>query len=516
MYIPSLKIIINKFILPTQSGDRLSKRFIKGGFWIFILRGCYQLFTITRLIILARILAPNDFGLMAIGLLSIKTLEAFSQIGFHQALIQNQKEIKNYLDTAWSVSILRGIILCTVLYLSAAHIGSFLNAPESRLIIQVMGFSILLYAFTNVGIIYFQKEMEFYKQFLYEFSGTAVDFLVAVVAALLFKSVWALVLGYMTGNVIKCIASYILHPYRPVFKIELGQIKELFHYGRWIFGSVILIYIGGYCADIGVSRFLGATALGFYRMAYQISNAPATELSYVIGRVAFPTYAKLQGDEYKLQRAYFRVLGLTSVITIPVSVMIMCLAPDFTKIFLGEKWLPIVPLLQLLAVASLIKSIISTGTSLFTGSGHPQFEFYTQLTRGIVILSAIYPLTVYFMLPGAATAVILSIIFMFIIWYLLSKKVSEASWCKYANTFWPPLVASGVMAASIYLLKFYLNPIQSSWLSSILIFSGISILGILIYSFIMYLIHIYLHGIFIVDEAIYIYKSIVRKNKSEV
>jgi len=168
--------------------EPLSHRVVKGGFWVFALRITKQLFYLIRLIILARILAPHDFGLLGIAMLTMMTLETFSQTGFQAALIQKKENIDAYLNSAWTVGIIRGFILFIILYFIAPYVSIFFKTPQAELIIRVIGLSILIQAFTNIGVIYFQKELEFNKQFVYQLTGTLADFVVAVSAAFLLRS----------------------------------------------------------------------------------------------------------------------------------------------------------------------------------------------------------------------------------------------------------------------------------------------------------------------------------------
>lgn len=150
------------------------------------------------------------------------------------------------------------------MYFIAPYAAIFFDAPEAKLIIQVIGFAILLRAFTNIGVIYFQKELEFSKQFIYQLSGILADFIVAISAVLILRNVWALVLGLLAGNVIRCFISYLIHPYRPCLSSNLGKTKELFGFGKWILGSSILIFLLTQGDDIFVGKILGTTVLGFY------------------------------------------------------------------------------------------------------------------------------------------------------------------------------------------------------------------------------------------------------------
>ena len=165
-----------------KPGRSLTQIVVKGGFWVFSLRIIQQLFGFARIVIIARVLAPSDFGLMGIALLMMMILETFSETGFKEALIQRKGYIEPYLDAAWTVLIIRGFILFTILFLIAPYAALFFNAHEAKIIIQVIGLAILLESFTNIGVVYFMKELEFKKQFIYQFGGTLADFIIAVSA----------------------------------------------------------------------------------------------------------------------------------------------------------------------------------------------------------------------------------------------------------------------------------------------------------------------------------------------
>ncbi len=235
-----------------------------------------------------------------------------------------------------------------------------------------------------------------------------------------------------------------------------------------------------------------------------------TEITQVISSVAFPAYAKIQDQRTRLQKAYFRIMRLTIAISLPITAGMVLLAPEFTQIFLSEKWMPMVSAMQLLAVAGLIKSIVSTGSPLFVGSGFPKYEFFMQLIRGLSIIIVIYPLIASMGISGAAIGVILSIAGMLVIWYPLSQKITKASWRKYFDTIWPPLFCSWLMAGSIYIAKLYWNPIQQSLGMAIFLFVTIVIMSICVYIASMCILQKYYPHYDIFDEIKFFYKSLVR------
>ncbi len=452
--------IISSLIKSNRSDDSLYQKTVKGGFWVFTIRIIGQLFNIGRLIIIARILAPSDFGLMGIALLIMMILETFSQTGFQQALIQKKKNIESYLDVVWTVLILRGLVLFGILYFCAPYAATFFNIPQAKSIIQIVGFSIILQSLTNIGVIYFQKELEFNKQFIYQLSGTLADFIVAVSAAFLLKSVWALVFGILVGNFVRFIVSYLVHPYRPHLSFDLEKIKELFGFGKWILGSSILVFLLTQGDDIFVGKFLGVIALGFYQMAYRISNIPATEISHLIATVIFPAYSKIQDALPRLREAYLKVLQLTVFLSFPIAGLIFVLAPDFTKIFLGEKWMPMVPAMQVLALYGILRAIGATTGVVFMAVGKPEIRTKTQFAALVLLAILIYPLTMRFGILGTSMAVTgyALIINFYVIYRVLNIiKISKSDYGKLGKIIIFPLIGTLVIIIITFFLKIHLD-----------------------------------------------------------
>jgi len=152
-------------------GKTLPQKMVQGGVWLSSLKVIRKVLSLIRLIIIGRILAPSDFGLMGIALLTMSALETFSRFGFRQALIQKKGNTDNYLNAAWTVLIIRGFVIFIIVYLVAPYVAFFFHTPEVKPIIQVLGLVTFFQAFNNIGVIFFQKELEFNKVFIYRFVG---------------------------------------------------------------------------------------------------------------------------------------------------------------------------------------------------------------------------------------------------------------------------------------------------------------------------------------------------------
>ena len=456
-----------------KSGESLSQRVVRGGAWVFALRITGRAFGLIRLVILARILAPHDFGLMGIALLTMATLDTFSQTGFHAALIQKKNNTDSYLNAAWTVLVLRGLFLFGILFFIAPYAAIFFKAPQAKLIIQVIGLSVLLQAFTNIGVIYFRKELQFNKQFLYQLSGTLADFIVAISAVLILRSVWALVFGLLAGNVARFIASYLIHPYKPRLTSDLGKAKELFGFGKWVLGSSILIFLITQGDDIFVGKLLGTAALGFYQMAYLISNMPATEITHVISQVTFPAYSKLQDNIPRLREAYLKFFQVTAFLSFPIAGLIFVLASDFTKLFLGDKWMPMVPAMQVLVFAGLVRSIAATPGKIFHAIGKPEIDTKLQIVRLSVLAVLIYPFTIKWEILGTSIVVFFSIFVSSIGFSFMALKITKCKIEEYGKMIIFPLISGIIMVLSILLLKTCVNIATSWWF---LLFATVGVL----------------------------------------
>ncbi len=434
-------------------GSMLSQRMVRGGFWVFVLRIVERLFGLARTVVLARLLAPKDFGLFGIALLAISALETFSQTGFQQALIQKNKDIKAYLDTAWTVQAIRGVVLALMLFGIGPYVAEFFDEPMAAALVRLLGLSMLFQGLSNIGVVYFQKELEFHKQFIYQLSGTLVDLVVAIAAALLLRNAWALIFGLLAGNLVRLGVSYLIHPYRPRLQLEGAKAKELYRFGRWILGSTVLVFLTTQGDDIFVGKLLGVTALGLYQMAYGISNMPATEITHVISQVAFPVYSKLQDDLPKLREAYLKVLQVTAFVSMPLAGMIFILAREFAALFLGEKWMPMVPAMQILVLAGLLRAVAGISGYVFQGIGSPKIDTMLQMVRLLVLAVSIFPLTTQFGISGASLAVLLSILVSGIGFGYMGIKATGCAIRDFSKAVVLPLMNGLVMVSVIYIFQ---------------------------------------------------------------
>jgi len=475
-----LKEIHNFLLTP---GDTLSRRVVHGGVWSLSLRAFNRLFAFARTIVLARLLAPEDFGLFGVAMVALSALERFSITGFNEALVQKKDDIRPYLNSAWAIQIIRGLVVALILALAAPLVGLFFDEPNAVMLLRILAIAVFIAGFKNIGIVFLRKDLEFHKEFAYEFSATLFDFGVAISAAIILRNAWALVFGYLARSIAYFVVSYFIHPYRPRFELDKARWKELFSFGRWILGSSILVFLITEGDDIFVGKILGMASLGFYQLAYSISNLPATEITHVISKVTFPAYSKLQDDIAKLKNAYLKVIQANSLLSFPIAGFILVLGGNFTSIFLGDKWLPMVPAMQALVIWGLNRSIGACTGPLFQAAGKPKLATIMQAVRLAMIIVIIYPLTVRFDILGAAlTITITGLITRPITDYLVLRLIKARAW-DYLKQLLPPLCCTILSCGIVVLFKAMVLEV-----AGVLSFLVVSVFAVALYAVCIYII----------------------------
>ncbi len=196
-------------------GDRLRDKVVCSTIWLAIGNGSAKIVNLLKIAILGRLLAPDDFGLMAIAILTLKWLEYFTETGFNKVLVQRQGDIASYLDTAWLVQVARGGLLAVLLFVTAPMAAYIFAVPHAAEVIRACSILLIIRGFANPAMVYLRRDLDFKRIFWWTFSNAAVGLIVAVCAALLYPGVWALVASVMAAALASTILSYVIKPYMP-------------------------------------------------------------------------------------------------------------------------------------------------------------------------------------------------------------------------------------------------------------------------------------------------------------
>lgn len=437
-------------------GGGLRERTIKSGIWVMLRNVADRGMQLVMLVVLARLLDPEDFGLLGIALLSIAVLRRLSKLGLDTALIQNEDEnVDAYMNTVWLIQIVRGVVICVVGFVSAPYVASFFDAPMVADVLRVLAFSPLLRSFRNPYIVYLKKDLDLHVEFVHRISATFGKVVVGIALAVILGNVWALVAANLVGNALLAALSYPLARSRPSLGFDRALAVDLFQYGKWMTGASIFGFLFSQGDDAFLGWFLGATALGYYQLSYQIARAPATEITSVISTTMLSSYSKMQGDRRSLRQAYFKAIAVSTTVSAPMAVGIAVVASDFVVVFLGEEWLPTVALMQVLAAWGYLLSIGSPSGPLLQAIGRPDYTAKATFMKTVLLAVLIYPFTAAYGVVGTAVAVVASAALTsepYVVWNVLREidgSVRELAW-----QVGVPTAAALVMGASVMAAKY--------------------------------------------------------------
>ena len=342
------------------------------------LRGAGRLMAVIRIAVLARLLAPQQFGLFAIASLAIALLEMLTETGINVFFIQEKDRVKTYLDTAWMISIVRGFVIFLVLLITAPFIAQFFKNQDAVALLRVISIVPLLRGFINPAEIKFQKKLQFSKEFRFRFFIFLFDGIVAIIAALVTRSVYSLVLGLISGVILEIAISFLFIKPVPKLSFESVKIKKIVGRGKWVTLAGIFNYLFHNGDDIVVGRLMDSYYLGVYQLAYKITSLPIYEAGEVFGKVTFPVYAKIAGDKKRLKKAFIKITLAISAFVIPFGLILFLFPKQLVLLLLGDKWLDAVPVIRVLSVFGVIRAIAGSSSALFLAINKQ--EYVTALT----------------------------------------------------------------------------------------------------------------------------------------
>jgi O-antigen/teichoic acid export membrane protein len=400
-----------------------SQEFKKGIRWTFLLRVGTRIITFARTAILARLLTPAQFGYFGIASLLLSLLEILTETGINVFLVQEKGNIRTYLNSAWVISIIRGILLALIVIGSGGFIASFFNAQEAYSIILLMSAVPFIRGFINPSIIIYQKELLFHKEVKLRFWLFFVDSVVAITVGFITRSASSFVWGLIVSALVEVFLSYILFPLRPKIQLELAKIKHIIRRGSWVTLTGIFSYFADNGDNIAVGRILGSAPLGVYQVAYKFSTLPISEITNVVNQVVFPVYAKFSEDRVRLKNAFIRVTGLTIIGAILLGGLIFVFARPMVYILMGDQWVQAIPVIQVLAFYGILRTSFGSFSALFLSVGRQDYVAKMTLVRVIGLALAIVPLITTYGMIGAGYAMLASVLMEIPVIVYLTGKV---------------------------------------------------------------------------------------------
>jgi O-antigen/teichoic acid export membrane protein len=412
---------------------------------------------VVSVLVLARLLTPEDFGLVALAMVVVGFVDLFLDIGVNIQLIRNQNATRDDYDTAWTIRLLEGIIATFVILALAGAAGGYFNDSRVTIILYSLALLPTTNALANIGIIDFQKTLDFGREFRYRLTRRLIGFAVTIAATVLLRSYWALVIGAMTTSVVGTVLSYTFHEYRP--RWSLKRAREMIGFSAWLMLRSIGVFISVQIDKAVLGRISSAEVVGAYKLADDLSHLPTADLLAPVGRALFPAFAQDYGHPDRIRHTYVLALAISTLLVIPTGLGLALVADVAVPSLLGNQWLPAIPLLQILALTSAINAFGHTSVFLSLAGG--TFRTLTLIVYGQVGVFLVLTLTGPLGADAAGVAVarlIATVLATVCLTALVVSQHARIRLLDYADATWRPILGAIGMAAVVLWLPLSAQP----------------------------------------------------------
>ncbi|EKM5761750.1 MOP flippase family protein [Cronobacter turicensis] len=369
----------------------LRDKTISGAKWSAISTVIIISLGLVQMTILARLMDGHQFGLLTISLVIIALADTLSDFGIANSIIQ-RKTISNLeLTTLYWLNVGLGIVVCVVVFLLSDLIAGVLHNPDLAPLIRTLAFAFVVIPHGQQFRALMQKELEFNKIGAIETFSVLAGFTFTVISAQYWPVAMTAILGYLVNTAVRTVlfGFFGRKIYRPGLHFSLASVSSNLKFGAWLTADSLVNYVNTNLSTLVLARILGAAVAGGYNLAYNVAVVPPMKLNPIITRVLFPAFAKIQDDIDKLRVNFYKLLSVVGIINFPALLGLMVVSNNFVPLVFGEKWVGIVPILQLLCVVGLLRSIGNPIGSLLMAKARVDISFKFNVFKTFLFIPAI-------------------------------------------------------------------------------------------------------------------------------
>lgn len=456
----------------------MSQRMASGAVWMVLAKFVERILALISSLILVRLLEPADFGLVAMATSVLALLELFSAFGVDAYLIQHRQPDARHFHTAWTLNVLAGCAVGGLLALLSIPASDFYKEPRLVVVLCLLAASAAIQGFENIGVVEFRRQLEFDREFRYLLVKKLIGFLITVPLALWLRDYWALVIGTLAGRVGATLYSFMIHPFRPRFSLTLAA--ETMHFSKWLMYQNLLQFCRDYSSNFIIGRIWGPAHLGSFTIASEIASMPATQVVAPINRAILPGYSRLADDPAGLREGYLSVMAGIALLAVPAVVGVALAAPFVVLVLLGQKWLHVTPLLEILAFAGLSSVLQTNSYAAFLATGQPKIFAKINTIQIAILLVLLAALVPQWGVNGAAWSYLLASLCALPVGVHFITRALDVRALSLAAVVWRPVVSAALM----YGIVRWLGPVprpDASSTEAIVPFLGCVLMGAVVY-----------------------------------
>jgi len=439
------------------------KQVAKSAAWVGLSTAVIKVLAfITITLVLARVLAPSDFGMVGLAWLAINSFDFLRELGITAALVYRQEDDDGIAaDVAYVALAAASIIIYIIVFISAPWIERFFSdATGLANILRVLALTMLINAVGQVPYTLLAKNLDFRNKAIPEIIAGVGNSIVAISMALSGFGVWSLVGGYLTDSILRNTLVWFFTKWRPKLRFDRQVWREMFDYGKHMVSSRILIFGITNIDDAMIGRVMGTAPLGFYTLAYRLSNLPATHITKLISNVMFPAFSKIQGERERVRNIFFQTIHAVGLIAIPVSLATIVLGPNFVHNYYLGRWDDAILAMQWLTVYGFMRSIAANMGPILRALGKPQWISALALWRFITMAVLLYPAILWKGIVGVSilSAAVAVVDFGIAAW--MTKRLIGGAYRTYFKVLSPATIIAAMSAGAGWLALSLTPPIH--------------------------------------------------------
>ncbi|WP_439596823.1 oligosaccharide flippase family protein [Falsiroseomonas sp.] len=420
-----------------------------GAAWVVAWRMATRLMGLVSTLILVRLLAPEDFGLIALASSFAVALEVCLVLGVEDQIIRAKAPDRAMYDTGFTLNLLRGLLVGTLVWIAAAPAAGFFGDARLEPVLLALALSAALSGLANIGAVDFRRNLRFEREFALNLYPRLAGILVTIGLAFLVRSHWALVAGIFVNRLGLVLMSYVLHPYRP--RLTLVAWRSLAGVSAWTWALSVTNMVKERSESLVIGRVLGPTSVGHYAVGVEVAVLPSSELVDPVCRACMPGFAASHRSEADAGRAnYLRICALLALLTLPAGIGISAIAGPVIALGFGQAWLEAVPVVVVLGIASVLTPFGNVSSALLVAHTRLATLLAIAFGAGGARLGLLLLLTPGHGLTGAALAVGLAVLAEHMLLVQRALALLRISLGRLVRQLWRPALATGAMAALLW------------------------------------------------------------------
>ena len=431
----------------------LETRILRGSIWMALGFGSRQIATWLSMLVLARLLDPNAFGLMALSFVIISTIEYLRGEGLWSAIVHRRTEVEEAVASALVYWMISSLVVYGACFVLAPYFASLFHAESLAEVLRVLAVVTVLGSLSGVPSAILERDLAYSRNALADLLAVAAQVVTTIGLAIAGAGVWSLVAGQIAVHAVQCVVLWYVVPWRPSpRKASWSMLRELFKYARFASVWTFAIFVSGTADTVVVGRVLGAGAAGFYNVGFRLATSADSVLNNVILRGMFPAFSMVREHPEALQRTFVRHMQRMVLIVLPVSLFIVVAARPIVLTLLGEKWSSIVTPVRLLALAGFVSSLSATASAVFRGTGRPDLAMRYAVTNAALLIPALIAMTKLWELDGAAVAVLSCLTATTVFSFVRMRRLVGVPGGELTNAVRPGIICCGILGVVLVAL----------------------------------------------------------------